>query len=79
MFAITLRDSALGARVKEKCERNMEKKLAKKPWIADHRSYSFYSAMLFPSRVLRHILSRHVSDPAFPGVLQTDYPRARVP
>lgn len=38
MFAMTLRDSALGARIKEECERNMQKKLAKKPWIADHRS-----------------------------------------
>lgn len=36
---MTLRDSALGARIKEECERNMQKKLAKKPWIADHRSY----------------------------------------
>ncbi|KAL1943924.1 hypothetical protein VTO73DRAFT_3742 [Trametes versicolor] len=36
MFAVTLRDSALGARIKEECERTMQKKLAKKPWIADH-------------------------------------------
>lgn len=57
MHAVTIKDSEMQKVVRQTFQVNMVKRLEKRPWIADHRMYSFHSIIRCSFRFLNAILS----------------------